>query len=145
MKAASVRAKGQNGERDVCAFLQKGVDEVYSFNRLEPPALHRNLQQTQNGGFDIAGLPWIAIEVKHHAKIEPGLLVKWWEQTLRQAGETFEPVLFYRSNRNPFRVRMFQYWQAGDKTGKMLVDISSNDFMTWFRWRLHFELARLKN
>ena len=144
MKAASVRAKGQNGERDVCAFLQTGVDEVYQFLKLEPPRLHRNLQQTQSGGFDIAGLPWIAIEVKHHAKATKGLLADWWNQTLRQAGETFEPVLFYRTNGNPFRVRMFQYWHAGEKQGRMLVDISANDFMTWFRWRLYFELGKAK-
>lgn len=144
MKAASVRAKGQNAERAVASFLQDAVDEVYQFNNLTPPELHRNLQQTQNGGFDLAGLPWIAIEVKHHARATKGLLTDWWEQTLRQAGETFEPVLFYRTNGNPFRVRMFQFWHAGDKQGKLLVDISANDFLTWFRWRLHFEIAKVK-
>lgn len=142
MKPASVRAKGQNGERDVCAFLQLGVDEVYQFLKMEAPKMHRNLQQTQSGGFDIAGLPWIAIEVKHHAKTTKGLLAEWWNQTLRQAGDTFEPVLFYRSNGNPFRVRMFQTCIVADRQIKLLVDISTNDFMKWFRWRLFFELGK---
>ncbi len=142
MKPASVRAKGQNGERDVCAFLQTGVDEVYQFLKLEPPAMHRNLQQTQNGGFDIAGLPWIAIEVKHHATVTNSKLREWWEQTLKQAGDSFEPVLIYRSNRSPFRVRMFQTCHVSNKQIKMQVDISANDFMKWFRWRLYFELGK---
>lgn len=141
MKPASVRAKGQNAERDVCKLLQVAIDEVYSFNKLtEVPQLVRNLQQTQNGGHDVSGLPWISLEVKHHAKTGPAKFREWWDQTTRQAGDSMEPVLIYRSNGVPFRVRMFQCWMVGQASGKLLVDISIDDFLKWFRRRLHHEI-----
>lgn len=142
MKPASVRAKGQNAERDVCKLIQVAIDEVYSFNKLtEIPQLVRNLQQTQNGGHDVSGLPWLSLEVKHHAKTAPSKFRDWWDQTTRQAGDSMEPVLIYRSNGVPFRVRMFQWWHAGAVSGKLLVDISIEDFLKWFRWRLHHEVT----
>lgn len=143
MKPASVRAKGQTGERDICKILQPLVDEVFQFNKIEKiPQLSRNLMQTQCGGFDISGLHWMAPEVKHHKAVTPGKLDEWWKQTTRQAGDELEPVLFYRGNRQPFRVRMMQWWQAGPVSGKLVVDISLEDFVKWFRWRLHYEIIK---
>jgi hypothetical protein len=143
MKHASRRQKGQNAERDVCKILQPIIDEVWAYCKVEKiPQLCRNLQQTQDGGHDLSGLDWISIEVKHHAQANPSQLREWWGQTLRQAGDSLEPVLFYRSNGQPFRVRMMQWWQAGPVSGKLLVDIELADFVKWFRWRVYHELIK---
>lgn len=140
---ASARAKGQQAERDVCALLQPAVDAVFLWNKEEPPKLCRNLQQTQDGGFDISGLEWLALEVKHHAKVTPSGLAAWWAQTLEQAGDTREPVLFYRGNGIPFRVRFLGWWQAESVAKRVVVDVSVEDFLEWFHWRAHFDLLKV--
>jgi hypothetical protein len=77
------RAKGQRAERDVANRLNVVVERVCLRLGVDFQKLKRNLAQTQQGGFDLEGVDWIAIEVKHQAK---PLMNSWWEQTLRQAG-----------------------------------------------------------
>lgn len=81
------RSKGQVGEREVAKKFKDdlGIDAK------------RNLQQTQNGGYDLAGIPFFAVEVKRHETLSIGT---WWKQALKQ-GETMQrmPLLIYRRNR----------------------------------------------
>lgn len=81
------RSKGQVGEREVAKKFKDdlGVDAK------------RNLQQTQNGGYDLAGIPFFAVEVKRHETLSIGT---WWKQALKQ-GQAMErmPLLIYRRNR----------------------------------------------
>ena len=63
MSKSFARDKGQRAERAAVALLQPIVDKVYALAEVPEadwPKLIRNLQQTQSGGFDIAGLEWLA-------------------------------------------------------------------------------------
>lgn len=85
------RTKGQSGEREVIHILREelGIEAT------------RNLDQWRDGGSDILGLDGWAIEVK---RAKQPLLKSWWEQTVRQAGTTKSPVLWYRLDRRYWRV-----------------------------------------
>lgn len=83
MSGSYSRDKGQRGEREVIKVLQPTVSKVYIEAGLPAPELARNLSQTRDGGFDIKGLEWMALEVKYQ---ESENIKAWWEQTCRQAG-----------------------------------------------------------
>lgn len=127
------RNKGQRGEREVIKLLQPTISLVYGGAGFDIPALERNLMQSNNGGFDLTGLDWLALEVKYQ---EQEQVKAWWLQTVRQAGLKREPVLFYRRNNVKWRVRMFGYLIAGDKRVKCPVDISVEAFLAYFKKRL---------
>lgn len=68
------------------------------------PDLKRNLMQSREGGYDLVGIDWLALEVKR----QEGLNISgWWRQAVRQAGEGQTPFLMYKQNFKPwgFRVR----------------------------------------
>lgn len=136
MSKSFARDKGQRAERAAVALLQPIVDKVYALAEVPEadwPKLIRNLQQTQSGGFDIAGLEWLALEIKHQENLNiPG----WWRQTLQQAGTTRVPVLMYKRNNVAWRVMMFGYLPARDLSVKCPVDIALPDFLAYFENRL---------
>lgn len=120
---AMQRTKGAVGEREFASVLQEEVDK---FTR--GITMRRNLEQTQCGGFDIVGLPWLALEVKRQETLHLG---QWWQQCLAQAGGRV-PVLAYRQNRMPWRVRMLL-----DAYGQDIVaELSIYDFLVVFRGML---------
>lgn len=96
MKAKSIgrhaRTKGANGEREIFKILS----EKLGFK------IERNLTQTRiDGGSDSNDLPGFSAEVKRQ---EGPSVKKWWNQTTEQAEkENKRPVLFYRSNRQPWK------------------------------------------
>ena len=139
---AGVRSqnKGKRAEREVVKLLQPVVNEVYESVGLEPPELQRNLMQSHKGGYDLAGLDWLALEVKHQETFQ---LTAWWEQTKRQAGTQREGILFYRRNNIKFRVRMFAYLVAGGQRVRCPVDIEVEAFLAYLRIRLLKELSPL--
>lgn len=75
-------SKGKRGEREVCDELQPTVDSVAKALGMSAPRVRRNLQQSGDGGEDILGLPWYAIEVK---RCETLALDRWWQQCVTQA------------------------------------------------------------
>ena len=90
--SAAQRRKGKDGERELARLLreQLGADVT------------RNLEQTRQGGADLLGLPDWAIEVKRAVRPRLG---EWWLQTCQQAEATGQrPALFYRLDRQPWRV-----------------------------------------
>jgi len=105
--ALNARAKGQRGEREVIDLLQPHVNEVSTYNQVDPPLLQRNTLQSDQGGFDIVGLSMFAIEVKRVESDTPGQLASWWAQAVKQATPQAEPILIYRMNARPWLVRMF--------------------------------------
>lgn len=133
------RDKGQRAERDVVRLLQPVVTAVYTAAGQAVPTLERNLMQSHKGGADIAGLAWLALEVKHHEKVNVPL---FWEQCKRQAGDTREPVLLYKSNRVKWRAVLFGYVPAGSAQVHCPVDIDVNDFLAWFETRLREEVKK---
>ncbi len=128
--------KGKRGEREVIQLLQPILEEVYQQvgRDDEVPKLKRNLMQSAEGGFDIIGLEWLALEVKFH---ETPQVSTWWEQCKRQATCGQEPVLIHRKSRAPWRVRMFGVLPLPDGTKvRCPVDISVDSFLVYVRHRL---------
>ena len=145
------REKGKRAERQVVQLLQPVVTEVYSALGCpddQIPMLQRNTIQAHKGGYDIVGLDWLALEVKHQEKLQ---VADWWDQTTRQAGFDKEPVLFYKCNNVRFRVVMLGQIEikgtVSEKDGgrprrvRTPVDISADVFLIYFRERLLAELG----
>ena len=135
------RNKGQRGEREVINLCQPIVDEVCVEYGVESPQLSRNLVQSQNGGHDIVGLDWLALEVKFQETFH---INQWWEQTTRQAGEDQEPVLVYRKSRAKWRVMMFGEIVSGAVRIRIPVDITFEAFLGYMKVRVGYELRKQK-
>lgn len=134
------RSKGQRAEREIVKILQPVIDEVSREAGVPSPQLQRNTIQSDKGGYDLVGLAWLAPEVKH---CETFQLENWWKQTLRQAKPEQVPVLFYRRNQIPFRVRMLgTVWHEADYHD-CVCDISIDDFIKWFRLKLKSEFLKI--
>ena len=138
MGGAMARNKGARGERAVVKILQDIVTEEYSKVGLRPVELQRNLMQAYktNGGegnHDLVGVSWMALEVKHHETLHCN---DWWDQTVRQAGENKEPILFYRKNNSAWRVRMYGFLLSRTFRVKTDCDIDLESFLVYFRMRL---------
>lgn len=97
-------------------------------------------------GRDIRGINWIALEVKRH---EPSVgysdvtlqqIKGWWEQCKTNALAGQEPVLIYRANFQPWRVRMFGKLHTERAAVRTPVDIGIEAFTVWFRTRLQEQL-----
>lgn len=117
------RNKGAAAEREFVNILQQEVD--VSLAPGHGLKFMRNLEQVRGGGFDIVGLSWLALEIKRQENLA---LNAWWEQCERQA-EGRVPVLAYRQNNRPWRVRM----PINIYTNRTLVDLSLDDFLSVFR------------
>ena len=142
MSGAMSRSKGQRAERDVIKLLQPVVNKAWAEvmgDSEEPPKLQRNTLQSDEGGFDIVGLHWMALEVKHQEKLQ---IDKWWEQTVRQAKGKAEPILMYKQNNVKFRVRLWvNIWVHGHGAHiEEVVDVSVETFLRYFEKRLYSEL-----
>lgn len=138
-RGRAARNKGKQGEREIINSLQPIVDDVYGAAGLKVPTLQRNHMQVDEGGYDIVGVPWIAMEVK---RCETLHVEKWWEQCVRQAGATHVPVLLYRRNgERTWRVRMYGYLGERALGHRVVVTVDMFDFMQWFRIQLCRELG----
>lgn len=133
------RNKGKRGEREVIELLQPIVNAVYARAGMEVPKLQRNTLQSDGGGFDIAGLEWLALEVKFQETLSVN---QWWAQTLEQANGTQCPVLIYRQSRQPWRVKMFVEATACGVRYRLPATLELDEFLGWFQLRLTEELTR---
>lgn len=85
--SAAARNKGARAEREVLKLLGDELGQ----------ALHRNLQQTREGGADCTMVLGWAIEIKRQEKLSRPA---WWRQACEQAQRLgVEPLLLYRRNR----------------------------------------------
>lgn len=140
--AVNSRSKGQRGERQLANDLNIVIQKVCHSKGWPIYKLTRNLVQSRNGGHDLVGLDWIAIEVKWYR--ETAMLDKWWDQAVRQ-GELVnaEPVLIWKNNGTRWRVRMWGRLEI--EKGRRLrvpVDISWDSFVSWFERRLDAEMIK---
>ena len=125
--------KGKRGEREVKdlhnAFMQDiGRGDV---------VFKRNSMQSQEGGYDLVGLPFLAIEVKFQEALN---INGWWEQTIKQAAPNQVPVLFYRKARVKWRVKMYGALKVDENINLMVpVDIRVEDYFDWLRSVLELE------
>lgn len=88
------REKGKDGERELAGLLRERLGAT----------IKRNLAQAREGGYDLAGLPGLALEVKRQATATEGQIAEWWAQAEEQAQAAgLVPVLAYRADRRPWR------------------------------------------
>jgi hypothetical protein len=144
------------------------VSKVYIEAGLPAPDLARNLSQTREGGFDITGLSWLALEVKYQ---EGEHLNKWWSQTCRQAGvgiygEREEegmtgkgevglssgkvgrlmirtPILFYRANREQWSVMLLGRLFTEKSQIRTPVRVTLTQFLPWFELKVREEVSKI--
>ena len=140
--ALNARDKGQRAERQAIATLQPVVTKVYLEFGKEPPALERNLMQSMKGGYDLVGLEWLALEIKHQEVLK---VDDWWSQAVHQAGESRIPVLMYKQNRVKWRVKLLGLIPAGEKRIKCPCDIDLATFLLWLEYRIRSELTQEGN
>jgi hypothetical protein len=131
------RRKGIRGEREVIVMLQPVVNHVYEGFGLVPPVLQRNTLQNEAGGSDIAGLPWLALEVKNCATLR---VADWWVQTLRQCGQHQTPALVYKFKAR-WAVMCYATVHAGPHQLSVPAVVEWSVWLQWFRARLTQELG----
>ncbi len=140
--SAMSRTKGKRAEREVINVMQPRVDHVYESLRRdyawfveETPLLQRNTLQSDRGGVDIAGLHWLALEVKHHAKVA-GKMNAWWKQCQEQKKKGQLAVLIYKGNNTPWRARFDVAVTVQSRTVPMTADVSMVDWLNYLETRL---------
>lgn len=132
--------KGKQGERDAIKFLQPIVDRVYSELQQVAPQLFRNQNQSALGGYDIDGLPWLALEIKRQEQLN---LNAWWNQVLKACGHSQTPVVMFRQNRKQWRFLTWGYLHTGG-SGHMRarVELTKEDFLQWFYNKCQYEAVK---
>lgn len=158
MSRINSRAKGQRGEREVIDLLQPIVTECYSITlgivgrgaspHPPPPTLQRNSLQADRGGSignaDIAGLDFLAIEVKNQAHLD---VETWWRQCAECAKNSrtgAEPVLIYKAGHGKWRARLKGSIGFSVSEVRTVCDVGLEPFLQWFRARCleHFSDQR---
>lgn len=143
--------KGKRAERQIASALNIVLERVALDLGVEPARLSRNLSQTQIGGFDLHGLDWAAIEIKHHKQVSLGA---WWAQTCRQAGcdltgaplvgmSVREPVLLWKQHGGKWNARLAVHCEAGRGCHtRCVVNMDWETFLNWFELRVEVELRK---
>jgi hypothetical protein len=99
--------------------------------------VQRNQNQTAVGGCDLSNVFGMAIEVKRQEQLSVGT---WWVQAVKSAERNQElPVLIYRQNRKPWRIRTYA-WLAlpGAAVGswsrqqQIVAEFDLDTFKGWF-------------
>jgi hypothetical protein len=130
------RDKGQRGEREIVAMFVEAMEAVEKEKGVEGSALSemvkRNTLQSDRGGFDVANIPTLAVEVKRAEVLNVN---SWWNQTLEQCKQGETPVLFYRQSRKPWRCVCMT--ALCDRHGKFISyvrsDILATDFVEAYK------------
>lgn len=130
------RNKGKRGEQEVVRLLQPIVDSVYARRGLEVPRLQRNQLQSDGGGFDVVGLEWLALEIKHHTKAHVAM---WWKQTISQAKKGQVPLLLWRCT--GARTWSAMLWANIGCGVWAPVTVGEAEFLVWFGKALDAYLA----
>jgi hypothetical protein len=143
MSKSFAQCKGQRAERQAIEILQPVVTEMYTLEDMEPPKLQRNTLQSDGGGFDIVGLHWLALEIKHQESLNVNA---WWLQCLRQAKAGQTPVLFYKQNNVKWKVMMLGILiTTGASNVRCPVEVSMESFLLYFKHRLTEEIKKEMN
>lgn len=129
--------KGKRGEREVAKILNDAISQVEVELKslgvdVELPGVARNLMQSRSGGFDLAGITWLAPEVKRQESLN---INGWWKQTLDQAIKSErEPVLFFKQNHKPWRVMTMVFMKLpGGKRIRLRAEVSLQDWLVYFK------------
>lgn len=136
--------KGKAGEREVATMLNGIIREVmtamaFPAEQIEAAAktVQRNQNQTAVGGCDLTNVFGMSVEVKRQETLS---IPAWWRQCVAAAERNNElPVLIYRQNRKPWRVRTYA-WLAlpGGEPGQydrqqmIVAEFDEASFKQWF-------------
>lgn len=136
----SAMQKGSSGEWEIIGILSNILVVIYREHQYPIP--ENGLLQRGPNGKDIVGLSWLAPEVKRHELAEACHINTWWEQAKSQAKRNAAPVLFWRTNKRAWNVRMFGRiaLQNGGAV-RCPVDITISDFLVWFTHEARARLA----
>lgn len=130
--------KGKRAEREVIKLLTPVLEKVYAEAGIEDiPMLQRNTLQSDKGGYDIVGLDWLAIEVKHQESLAVNL---WWKQTIDQAKTGQQATLFYRKNNVKWQVVVMTFICTGDGYMPIRSTLKVEDYLKYFERRLRWEV-----
>ena len=134
--AINIRAKGANGEREVCDLLNKLLQPILDKHGIahpEKPVFQRNQNQSAVGGSDITNPFELCIEVKRQEQLN---INTWWQQCLTASNEFGGvPILIYRQNgKRKWNVVMYgMIAVAGpDLLATYRVTLEQSDFENWF-------------
>jgi hypothetical protein len=133
----NIRTKGQTGEREVAGLLNAIVQQIRIKEGFPPLAdrdlpFQRNQNQSAVGGDDLTNPFGLAIEVKRQEALS---INTWWKQCVASAERSgFKPVLIYRQNRKPWRVRTLVMFPVTESVsvGPLIAETSIDDFESWF-------------
>lgn len=134
----NIRAKGQQGEREVADMLngiiwrvmtELGYSEEDCLKGIQ--TVQRNQNQSAVGGNDLTNCFGMSIEVKRQEQLSVNT---WWAQCLAAAERNNEmPVLMYRQNRKAWHVRTFVWINLpGTKHIRVIGEFDIDSFKTWF-------------
>ena len=139
----NVRTKGQQGEREIQAILNKIVATVRAEQGKEPLAkidelFQRNQNQSAVGGSDLSCPFPLEIEIKRQEQLS---INTWWKQCVSSAERTKGyPILIFRQSRKPWRVIMYADLPINAPSSqdyaclsKCRVEITMDTFKEWFR------------
>lgn len=130
-------AKGAAGEREVLTAFRSVMmnveeqlkDEGLTFVARSDFATRKRIEKGTSNR-DLGNIPLISIEVKRNENLN---VAKAWEQAVRQADKLL-PVLVYRYNREPWRVRTTAALINPNGSPALYVvgEVSLPDFLTYF-------------
>lgn len=142
MTGINIRQKGAEGEREVVKILTTiTIDVMRSLSCPEEEVekatkmIQRNQNQSAVGGNDLSNTFGLSIEVKRQETLSPGT---WWAQCCAAAERNKElPVLMYRQNRKPWKIRTFGWLTIPNENGgwtyqQSIVEFGLDEFKTWF-------------
>ena len=98
MSGRKSRSKGARFEREVARAIREALGVE----------LKRELDQYQERGLgDLRGWDGVLVECKRYADATTGQVDAWWDETIAEADAAKRaPVLIYRLDRKPVRVRL---------------------------------------
>jgi len=129
MAKINIRAKGQNGERELAKWLQMNFNLEHCPQRcLEQVRFGQNTSILNQQGYDLIGFEPFAVEVKRQES-----LVKrtWWRQCKIAADRCSTekiPVVAYRQNRKKWKFLIGAKW-IGLEVG--FIQLEAKEFIAW--------------
>ncbi len=137
------RQKGAEGERQVNKMHNDIIVSVMASLAFPPEEVakartmvQRNQNQSAVGGNDLTNTFGMSIEVKRQEALQ---IPAWWRQTEAAAARNNElPVLIYRQNNKPWRIRTFGFLHAPGSNGgwssvQAVVEFDEATFKEWFK------------
>lgn len=135
MAKINIRAKGQEGEREIARAMNSIVESVLTKHGItipDKPVIQRNQNQSAVGGSDLTNPFGLAVEVKRQEQLS---INTWWKQCCAAAiADGAIPVLVYRRNKQAWSIVMLVDAPLGDGShvSGIRAEITWDSFLQWF-------------